>query len=159
MEQVCTCLQEPLFEEPLLEVLEYPAMPLDPSPLNRGIRLLQTIKAGTILGEYVGEIHPKDAEENLGDDTYLFQIWGPQTTRLNHGTEEWVIELGEAIAVLTGAVNSNWTRFLNHRDGGKHNVEFTAQIVGYRVMILAVARRNLRFGEELTVSYGDEYFE
>lgn len=50
--------------------------------LNRGVRVLQAIKEGAIIGEYLGEFVPRGdaAEEILKDTTYVFEFRGPPIT-------------------------------------------------------------------------------
>ena len=161
-EERCVCTKRDIFKEPLIEVRQFPPMPGDPkghNTLNRGVRTLSCIKEGDILAEYLGDIAPKIAEDAVGDDVYLFSMWGPLLRNgMNADSGRETREFGPSIAVVTAAWRGNWTRFMNHMAGGKHNVDFETLVVGYKVRILAIARKDIGFGEELTVNYGTEYF-
>jgi hypothetical protein len=168
--KACECTTSDVFTYPIVEIIEYPPMPNDPNTINRGIRALSVIKKDYILGEYVGDIIPKQAQDDVGDDSYAFDLYGPRTNaseenEAEEGEEEEETkfddddDLGESIAIVSACYNGNWTRFMNHKGMGKNNVQFVTKSIGYKTRILAVARRNIAFGEELTVSYGEEYFK
>lgn len=151
-EERCTCTQESIFQEPLAEIRQFPPIPGDPQgpdALNRGVRTLSRIWQGEILAEYVGDIFSKVGEDDVGDNVYLFDVWGPPEMVFNADIGAEVPQFGPAIGVLSAALRGNWTRFLNHASKGRHNVEFETQVVGYKLRILAIARRDISFGEEL----------
>ncbi|KAL2361704.1 hypothetical protein RJZ56_005386 [Blastomyces dermatitidis] len=129
--QICECQLE-LAEEkhPLLELREYPDRGI-------GVRSLRSIKAGTFIGEYVGEI--RDPAYRLGS-----------TYGLHHTLH------GRSIGVIDAAVYGNWTRYMNH--SCRAGVVFVSTVVGDRACVLVRAIRDIEMFEEITVDYGDEYF-
>lgn len=46
---------------------------------------------------------------------------------------------------------------MNHHDTD-HNVDFKSATIGGKIRIIAAAKRNIMFGEELTSYYGLDYF-
>ena len=72
-DESCSCTEADSFEEPLMEVREYTPLPGNPQgegTLNKGVRTLSRINLGQILGEYRGDIAPKTADDELGDNVY-----------------------------------------------------------------------------------------
>jgi SET domain-containing protein len=65
---------------------------------------------------------------------------------------------GEPIATLIAGRYGNWTKFINHRDDGMHNVEFIFVPIGGKMRLVLQAVRNIRAGEELVTTYGNQYF-
>ncbi|OJD11629.1 hypothetical protein ACJ73_09502 [Blastomyces percursus] len=129
--QLCQCMFQ-LAEEkhPLLELREYPDRGV-------GVRSLRSIKAGTFLGEYVGEI--RDPAYRLGS-----------TYGLHHTLR------GRSIGVIDAAVYGNWTRYMNH--SCRAGAVFVSTVVGDRACVLVRTIRDIAMFEEITVDYGDEYF-
>jgi hypothetical protein len=157
-QEPCTCTAKDIFKEPLVEIREFNPLPGDTHTLNRGVRTLSRISKGDILAEYVGDVVPKAAENAMGDNAYLFDIWGPPRMAIHATTGLEIFEFGPAVALVSAAWRGNWTRFMNQDTEGRHNVEFETQVIGYKVRILAIARRDVPFGEELTVNNGRDYF-
>src|SRR5688572_23097271 len=101
----------------------------DADKANRGIFATRSIRAGTVVGDYLGLLIPteQEAEYETGQDVYLMayderlSIW-PDTTRLG-----------------VHVVN--------------HSCEPNVGIVTYRGHTLYVALRRIHAGEELLVSY------
>jgi hypothetical protein len=65
---------------------------------------------------------------------------------------------GEPIATLIAGRYGSWTKFINHRDDGMHNVEFIFVPIGGKMRLVLQAVRNIRAGEELVTTYGNQYF-
>ncbi|KLJ12192.1 hypothetical protein EMPG_12742 [Blastomyces silverae] len=129
--QLCKCkLQLAEEKHPLLELREYPDRGI-------GVRSLRSIKAGTFIGEYVGEI--RDPAYRLGS-----------TYGLHHTLRE------RSIGVIDAAIYGNWTRYMNH--SCRAGVVFVSTVVGDRACVLVRAIRDIEMFEEITVDYGDEYF-
>ncbi|KAJ8067316.1 hypothetical protein OCU04_004669 [Sclerotinia nivalis] len=162
----CVCRTHTVFRRPLVEIIQYPCYPGSEGSLNRGVRLLEDVPKGEILDEYLGEYIPlptPSVMQAFEDMTYTFLYHGPPITcEDGEGSEmdedgEWG-DVGD-ICGLKGGERGNWTRFLNHMDGGQGNCQFETQVVAGKVRILIVANRDLRMGDELCVDYGPEYFE
>lgn len=99
-----------------------------------GLGLFATdfFKKGEMVVEYIGKrLSTKDADD-LGTK-YLFEI-----------DDKWTID---------GSDRSNLARYVNH--SCEPNCE--AEIDGMRIFYYAM--RNISIGEELTIDYGEEYFD
>lgn len=107
-------------------------------PKGNGIRVLQKIKTGDILGEYVGEIIHND---EVDDEVYGFSL-----------------ELvdGAPIAHIGSQFRGNWTRFINHSCDAA--TEFNKMIIGQRWRVMVVAVKDVDAFDELTVNYGMNYW-
>ncbi len=116
---------------PLVEIVHY-------GERGNGIRVLQPIKKGDILDEYVGEIQ---SIYGIADDVYSF-----------------VFEISEGfpLAYISSERVGNWTRFINHSCNA--SASFEVKVIGRRWRVMIVATRNVDVFEELTVDYGDGYW-
>lgn len=164
----CTCRTHTVFQRPLVEIIQYPSYPGAEGSLNRGVRLLADISEGEILDEYLGEYIPLPTQsvmEAFNDQAYTFTCQGPplvsqdpdESEKDGHEEGEWG-DVGE-ICGLKGGERGNWTRFLNHMDGGLGNCQFETHVLAGKIRIVVVAKRDLKRGEELCVDYGPEYFK
>ncbi|KAI9039388.1 SET domain protein [Aspergillus affinis] len=117
----------------LVELVEYPVK-------YAGIRALTNFKKGEILAEYVGEIKPEDYD----DGTYGLSL---QTDA----------DGDVVLASISSQFKGNWTRFINH--SCDPNTEFEFRSIGNRVRMTVEARRDISIFEELTIGYGDWYWE
>jgi hypothetical protein len=126
---------------------------VDTERLGTGVRALQDIKAGTFIGEYVGEIYPTIVEDDkewiprYGHGLYLMNA-----TLLN-GASKGRKDRYNIDAARLG----NWTRYINH--SCKPNTAYISANIGQLQAITIKATRAIRFGEELTVNYGNWYFK
>ena len=112
--------------EGLKEILEF-----KPSPIHGlGAYAVASIRAGTLLIEYVGEKISKAESDRRCEagNTFIFEL-----------DEEWDID---------GAVGWNPARYLNHSCAPNCDAEL---IEG---QIWITARRDIAPGEELTFNYG-----
>lgn len=140
-----------------MEVRQLPRHRNDRSQLNRGIIALSSIQKRDILGDYVGDFVPLDAKANYYDQTYMIEFDGPMHMNPDK-KREW--DLMASTCCLSAGTNGNWTRFMNSdEDVKKINVELTSHAIAGQLRIIAVALRDIGFGEELLTSYGDHYFE
>ena len=119
---------------PLVEVRDYGIKGV-------GIRALQRIRKGDILGEYVGLLLP--AGDN-SDPVYAFDF-----ARSGHSPDE-------VQAVISAKDYGNWTRFLNH--SCRPSTRFNRMIIGRRHRIMVQAERDIEMFEEITVGYGRGYW-
>ncbi|OAL49506.1 SET domain-containing protein [Pyrenochaeta sp. DS3sAY3a] len=99
---------------------------------------------GQVIGEYVGELVPSDAKDDrVNQSAYLFDI-------KQFRTEELVLFV-DAMRV------GGWTRFANHSCNS--NAIFEYRRVGPRQRVAVVVQRNIAVGQEVTVDYGDSYWD
>ncbi|KAK4464680.1 hypothetical protein QBC42DRAFT_344555 [Cladorrhinum samala] len=101
----------------------------------------QSIAAGEVLGEYIGELHPVDGERTY----YSFVVESAGLP--NSDCLPFTIDSRD---------RGNWTRFVNHRCDPNVSVD-EATIGKLRVLVLR-ARRDLGAGEQLFIHYGLGYF-
>ncbi len=99
---------------------------------GQGLFASGTIQKGDFVLEYTGTKIPT-AEADMSTSRYLFEI-----------DREWTID---------GGKRANIARYINHSCAP--NCE--AQLVDEHVLIYAT--RKVESGEELTMDYGDEYFD
>ncbi|MBI2612455.1 SET domain-containing protein-lysine N-methyltransferase [Candidatus Kaiserbacteria bacterium] len=102
------------------------------SGLGRGLFAEQNIPAGECVAEYTGVHIPTRYADTL-KTRYLFAL-----------DDEWTID---------GSARDNLARYINH--SCMPNCE--AEIHDGRIYILST--RDIALGEELTIDYGDEYFD
>lgn len=103
-----------------------------PTDKGLGLYAMQDFHEGEYLLDYTGKKIPTK-EADMLKTRYLFEV-----------NDEWTID---------GEDESNTARYINH--SCDPNVE--AEIMGERIMIHAA--RDIRKGEEITIDYGDEYFD
>lgn len=129
--QLCACnIQLADETNPLLELREYPDRGV-------GVRSLRSIKAGTYIGQYVGEIREPAARKGT-------------TYALHHTLRD------RSIGVIDAAIYGNWTRYMNH--SCRAGVIFVSAVVGNSACVLVRAIRDIEIFEEITVDYGAAYF-
>jgi len=126
----CNCRMETANFNPLVEINNYPGR-------GNGVRALQCIPAGAIIGEYVGELHPL---ESLSDPTYSLEFSGAQ---------------GE-LALIHCRRYGNWTRYMNH--SCNPTAYFHDYTIGDRVRMCIRTVRETNIFEEITVHYGSAYW-
>lgn len=121
---------------PLVELKDYGIK-------GNGIRTLQCIKKGDILGEYVGVLMPWNDTSD--------QIYGMEYSSANAPNSKDI-----ALAQINSNRYGNWTRFLNH--SCQASTAFRIKTFGRFERVLVVAVRDAEPFEELTVDYGREYW-
>jgi SET domain len=116
--------------------------------LGTGVRALQHLPARSLLAEYVGEIYPVRHQTRRGiyqNNTYMYC----QRRALSRGSEDAMY--------IDPSIRGNWTRYVNHSCRPK--TDFTMYTCGDKMLTcLTVRDRPIEFGEEITVSYGRNYF-
>ena len=115
-----------------------------------GIRTLQDIRKGAILEEYVGEIIPTGAA--YGNDFTYDEDYG---FGLDVSPRNAPGDL--VLADISSQQFGNWTRFLNHACNPCLTSE--SMTLGPRLRIMIIADRDIGAFEELTLDYGDGYWE
>lgn len=100
--------------------------------IGSGLFAARTFQKGEFVIEYTGKRIPTSLADAL-PSRYLFEV-----------DNEWTIDASE---------ERNIARFVNH--SCEPNCE--AEIEGGRILFFAL--RQIREGEELTIDYGEEYFD
>lgn len=100
--------------------------------LGRGLFASRNMKIGKLIAEYTGVRIPTSYADTL-KTRYLFAL-----------DDEWTVD---------GSARTNIARYINH--SCEPNCE--AEIHDGRIYILST--RDIQAGEELTIDYGDEYFD
>ncbi|SLM40479.1 SET domain [Lasallia pustulata] len=123
---------------PLVELIQIPGKGV-------GVRALQPIREGAILHEYVGVLIPINADPKDQDIVYGM-AFNPTPQR----------GFDKSIVSISSMRYGNWTRFINHSCAS--NALFRTLPIGRRMRVMVLARRDIRFGEELTIDYGNQYW-
>ncbi|CAD5206812.1 unnamed protein product [Bursaphelenchus okinawaensis] len=103
-----------------------------------GVRTLQTIPRGHIIGDYVGEVTRNRVDDTV--DSYIFGI--------SEGEDEWFVN-----AYRKG----NFTRFINH--SCNWNTDSLLFSVDGRIRVILYTNRDIRMNEEITIDYGQEWWQ
>jgi hypothetical protein len=101
--------------------------------VGKGLFALVPIRKGDFILEYTGKKIPTKVADDMEEARYLFEI-----------DSKWTID---------GEDESNTARYINH--GCEPNVE--AEVHDGHILITAV--RDIEAGEELTIDYGEEYYD
>lgn len=129
----CACdpLDCDVVVKPLVEITNY-------GEKGNGIRVLQPIKKGDIVEEYVGEIkHIRDMDDNV----YSFSL---------------DYEGNTSSAYIDAQFRGNWTRFINH--SCEASAKFELKIIGQRIRVMIVATKDVNTFDELTIDYGSFFW-
>ena len=126
----CTCSIETSILHPLVELTTYPGR-------RNGIRALQAIPAGAVIGEYVGELYPLDSQL---DPTYNL---------------EFACAEGPLCQIQCRRYGG-WTRYMNHSCNPA--AIFLSFTIGNRVRMCVQTIRKIGIFEEITVDYGTTYW-
>jgi len=106
-----------------------------------GLYAEQAIKKDSYIGEYVGLLCSRSRLFNNSDD-YCFRYpthWGSWKSLM-----------------IDSSDYGNLTRFINH--GDKPNLETFYVIIDDIVHVCFLATRDIKFGEQLTFNYGNNYW-
>lgn len=136
----CDCVVASLTDD-LVQLTEYQ---------NRGVgvRALMNIKAGDIIGEFLGEVIPAS---DVDDQSYETNIYDMNLVKRKPRSND------EFLGVISPAWRGNWVRFINH--SCESSTEFIPANVGKRVTVLVRALRDIPIFEEITVNYGEDYWK
>lgn len=127
----CNC-RSPFPARHLVELQEYPVRGI-------GVRALANFKKGDILDEFVGQI----LSTGSLDLKYAISVDSEREP------EDWMFISPKRLG--------NWTRFINH--SCEASTEFKRMTIGDRVVINVIATRDIFLFEEITVDYGEDYWE
>lgn len=129
---VCQCLLASLAEDQV-ELVEY-------EDRGIGVRALANFKKRHILDQFVGVILPP-----LSNYDSVYPLEHP----VDPGSDE-------TVAVISPEYYGNWTRFINH--SCNPCTEFARRTVGTHSIMTVEVARDISFGEEITVDYGEQYW-
>lgn len=135
----CNCVVASLTDD-LVQLTEYPNKGV-------GVRALTNIKAGDIIGEFIGEIIPAS---DLNDKSYETNIYDMELVKRKPKVRD------QFIGDISPAWRGNWVRFINH--SCESSTQFIHANVGKRVTVLVQAMRDISIFEEITVNYGEQYW-
>ncbi|KIW17352.1 hypothetical protein PV08_04544 [Exophiala spinifera] len=131
----------------------------DTEKLGTGVRALQALRKGAMLGEYIGEIYPLRDVSRYRTEMYVFGMevgQRRQTKRRKGAGQNGDAGGGPVNLIVDPAIYGNWTRYINH--SCEPNAAYTFATIGQRQVILIQALRDINFGEEVTSDYGEGYF-
>ncbi len=122
---------------------------------GRGVRALQHMPKGTIVGNYIGEVYP---ETELGIDVQVDRYGAPEGNGYH-----FTVDVGpppnpdnNAKFSIDSAHLGNWTRFMNHSCDA--NVTYDLINLGQRWTTVCKTTRIVKFQDEMMTDYGDQYF-
>lgn len=99
---------------------------------------------GEVIGEYVGELVPSDAKDDrVNQSAYLFDIKQFKTEQL--------------VLFIDSLRVGGWSRFVNH--SCNPSAGFELRRVGARQRVVVVVEHDIAVGEEVTIDYGDSYWD
>lgn len=101
--------------------------------VGRGLFALSPIKKGDFILEYTGHKIPTKVADEMETSRFLFEI-----------DKEWTID---------GDAPNNTARYINH------SCDPNAEAEIHDGLILISAVRDIRPGEEITIDYGEEYYD
>ncbi len=133
--------------QPILQIKE---MNHIPGVYNRGVVTRSPIKRDEVIGEVSGLfVHNND---NSTEPYSVFRVQWGAPMELNEETNSWYRKYD--VCGLISGTRGNWTRFMN-TDGEKcrRNVEIDIHACAGQLRYLAIALRDIKFGEELIVDY------
>lgn len=114
--------------------------------IGYGLFALENLKKGEFIGEYTGVIREcVEVTETFDDGSYETDFsW------------DYPDETGKVTLEINGRLNGNELRFVNHDKNDNLAVEHTLHHGQW--LIFFVANRDISAGEQLLVSYGEEYW-
>ena len=167
-----------------LELQASSGLPLPPlvelvtTSFATGVQSLQNIPQGAYLGVYIGEMYP--TKRKTGPVLHPPRYDGDQGKSYLYAQHVNIRRRGKRSKTkkadgdyqyaqgslhndefdkfyIDPAVYGNWTRYINH--SCDPNTNFVQVNVGQRHLTLIQAVREIAFAEDITVYYGDEYFD
>ncbi|TGO23801.1 hypothetical protein BPAE_0121g00170 [Botrytis paeoniae] len=170
-ESTCRCRTIDVYNRILVEIKEYHSESTSKmtTSVDRGVRILQNVPRGHIISEVLGEFIPLGAESDFKcPSTFSVDFHAPPAVD-NSGK---VLEIDpdvvvkktidtntEPIATLITGHKGGWTRVINKGTSQTTNVEFRSEVWAGKLRITVRALRDINFGEQLFVRWGDSYLE
>lgn len=146
----CICTKTNKVRQPILQIKE---MNHIPGAFNRGVVTRSLIKENQVLGELSGLFVHNDDDATEPSSAHRVQWAAPM--ELNEETRTWYRKYD--VCGLVSGTRGNWTRFLNTDDDkGRHNVDIDIHACAGQLRYLAIASRDIKFGEELLIDYDSD---
>lgn len=158
---ICRCKTIDVFDHILVEIKEYPSESTSTNSISvdRGIRILQKVPRGHIIGEVLGEFIPLGAESDFQCPTsFAIDFHAPPDVDkfgkvLEIDPDVVVIKTIDTntkpIATLIEGHKGGWTRVINNGTSETSNVEFRSEVWAGKLRITVRALRDINFGEQL----------
>ncbi|TGO81952.1 hypothetical protein BPOR_0962g00020 [Botrytis porri] len=170
-EPICRCRTIDVFNRILVEIKEYHSESNSKmaTTVDRGVRILQNVPRGHIISEVLGEFIPLGAESDFKcPSTLSIDFHAPPAVDKSGKVLEidpdvvvkkTVDTNTEPIATLITGHKGGWTRVINRGTSQTSNVEFRSEVWAGKLRITVRALRDINFGEQLFVRWGDAYLE
>ncbi|ESZ96015.1 hypothetical protein SBOR_3588 [Sclerotinia borealis F-4128] len=166
--QICECKTPSVFDKILIEIREFPSTTTS-KQLDRGIRSLQKIHKGHVIGEILGEFVPLGAELDFQcPHDFAIDFNGPpavdkfgKVLEIDPDTivTKPIDTNTDPIATLITGHKGSWTRLINNGSSRTANVEARSEVWAGKLRVTVRALRDIRFGEQLQIHYADIYLE
>jgi hypothetical protein len=127
-----------------------------------GVFAIAPIKRLEILGWYAGDVTPF----GLRESHYKLSLTIGKAAHLRASASSsdengfYTAAIGDAVeeeVTVDAKLSGNWTRFVNH--SCKANTTFARRRIGAMRIMAVRAKQDIATDTELTIHYGDEYFE
>jgi SET domain-containing protein len=116
-------------------------------PIGHGLFANVSFPSGATLGEYIGALQPRSSSNKDSDYKASIDIGALVPGGLEQPT-----------AVINAERKGSVFRFLNH--SCRPNAAFVQARVGMKRRVLVVeAKRRIRWGEQVTIDYGDAWVQ
>ncbi|KAF7929584.1 hypothetical protein BELL_0068g00300 [Botrytis elliptica] len=170
-ESICRCKTIDVFNRILVEIKEYHSESTSKvaDSVDRGVRILQKVPRGHIISEVLGEFIPLGAESDFKcPSTFSVDFHAPpavdKSGKVLEIDPDVVVKKTidtntEPIATLITGHKGGWTRVINKGTSQISNVEFRSEVWAGKLRITVRALRDINFGEQLFVRWGDSYLE
>lgn len=166
--EICQCKTSSIFDKILVEIRQYQSSTTSKQH-DRGIRSLQKLHKGHIIGEILGEFIPLGAEADFScPTTYAIDFNGPPAVDKDGKileidpdiiTKKRIDTNTDPIATLITGHKGGWTRLINAGTSQTANVEARSEVWAGRLRITVRTLRDIKFGEQLLIEHGDLYLE
>lgn len=157
-EKICQCTTLSVFDKVLVEIKEYTSSTTS-KQLNLGIRTLQKLQKGHIIGEVLGEFIPLGAEgdfkchHNSSVDFYAPPFVDNNGKVLDVDpdvlTKKPIDTNTDPIATLITGHKGGWIRLINAGTSQTANVEARSEVWAGKLRVTIRPLRNINFGEQL----------
>ena len=128
---------------------------ISPTPgTGYGLFARANFAADQVLGEYTGELVPHDRTKPTEETRYNADIPMGKAKLTTKGT----LACRQPLCTIDASRGGSVFRFLNHSCEANAALILGRIGMGRRIMMV-VATRRVRDGEEITIDYGDGYFQ
>lgn len=157
--KICQCKTSTILDKVLVEIREFSNASTTSKGVDRGIRTLQKIRKGHIIGEILGEFIPLAAELDFKCPTkFSIDFNGPPKVDEDGNPLEIDPDViarkpidtnTDPIATLIMGHKGGWTRCLNCGTSRTANIEARSEVWARKLRITVRALREINFGEQL----------